>query len=860
MRGRKPRIYFGTPEDEQGKQSSLHARQPIGNRTPRIYWGHTEPVSPSPEDTQSELPELDADTIEPIQADQDDFDAFLRQQDAPPVRERQSEAQRQKATQEPDRYQPPTGYSRLGRDSQTGAYVDVAQAARLRGLYIIGLQGYGKSGLNENLIIQDIKQNIGVCVLDPHGELINNIIARLPDREKEEKVILLDLKRKDAYIGLNLFDCADPTDDDEITKTLDLVKHVFEKAFEITQATPLMYNLLYKIAYVLIANPGCTMVDMPLFLTNAAFRKKLVHNVTDYDIRTFWENWDNPKLKSPRDQEADSQTILNKLNDFSHAPLRYIVGQSSSTIDLQTIMDEGKILLVKLDRRRETATALIGSILVALTLTASDARLTKKQFNVYADEFQRFASEDFATLLEEARKAGIGMTMAHQNRSQLSAKDNELETDLKDRTRSTDNLVVFRINRKDADDLAGEFAEEPEGAKVDVLTPQKHRRVEVQVEVEEDILEIPDYPLTYLDNGRFIPTSKRTREAYAKIQYLLILAADSNFIDKLLVAVMEKEIAVGSDEFNQRLDEYIKVRIIPKPGSIYETYYGEENMPELQRLFWDYIHQIIYQPDKAEQIFEEFFAAVDALPIVPVKRVYKKPYPIITYKEVQLSSGEVWRMDTKLDYDETEYHVPQSEKGREDYFEERRKISNKQFLSLPYVVVLCEGLAEEPVRVRTGRKGLVKRIQPHITYLADESEKIQLPRRAEQDMVNEMARTITNLPPYTARAKITIKTGPDEYTIKTLEIKTLDPKKHPDKPLHGQALQERIDSIREQNRQGGYVRPRHEVEEEIRIRQEQYRKPPEEPPVTRRPQREPRHKQEVVPPEDEPPVTRRQRN
>src|SRR6266568_7746174 len=272
-------------------------------------------------------------------------------------------------------------FSKLGTDLLTGQIIELPKTSRPQGLYIIGIQGTGKSGLNENLIIQDIKQQIGVCVLDPHGELVNNIIARLPDEEKEEKVILLDLKRKDAYIGLNLFDCADPTDDDEITKTLDLVKHVFEKAFEITQATPLMYNLLYKIAYVLIANPGCTMVDMPLFLTNEAFRKKLVHNVTDYDIRTFWETWDNPKRKSPRDQEEDSQTILNKLNDFSHAPLRYIVGQSSSTIDLQKIMDGGKILLVKLDRRRETATALIGSILVAITLNASDARLTKKQFN-----------------------------------------------------------------------------------------------------------------------------------------------------------------------------------------------------------------------------------------------------------------------------------------------------------------------------------------------------------------------------------------------------------------------------------------------------------------------------------------------
>jgi hypothetical protein len=177
------------------------------------------------------------------------------------------------------------------------------------------------------------------------------------------------------------------------------------------------------------------------------------------------------------------------------------------------------------------------------------------------------------------------------------------------------------------------------------------------------------------------------------------------------------------------------------------------------------------------------------------------------------------------------------------------------------MTVLAEELAKVPIKVPTGQKRMVKRIQPHITYLPHESEKIQHPRRAEQDVVNEMARTLTNLPPYTARAKITIKTGPDAYTIKTLEIKTLDPKKHPDKPLHGQALQERIDSIREQNRQGGYVRPRHEVEEEIRTRQEQYHKPPEEPPISRRPQREPPHKEEVVPPpEDEPPVTRRKRN
>src|SRR6266567_4287158 len=726
----------------------------------------------------------DADTGEPTQVSQD----------APTARE-----------QEPERYQPPTGYSRLGRDMQTGAYVDVAQAARLRGLYIIGLQGYGKSGLNENLIIQDIKQNIGVCVLDPHGELIKNIIARLPDREKEEKVILLDLKRKDAYIGLNLFDCTDPTDDDEITKALDLVKHVFEKAFEITQATPLMYNLLYKIAYVLIANPGCTMVDMPLFLTNEAFRKKLVHNVTDYDVRTFWENWDNPKLKSPRDQEADSQTILNKLNDFSHAPLRYIVGQSSSTIDLQKIMDEGKILLVKLDRRRETATALIGSILVALTLTASDARLTKKQFNVYADEFQRFASEDFATLLEEARKAGIGITMAHQNRSQLSAKDKELETDLKDRTRSTDNLVVFRINRKDADDLAGEFAEEPEEAKLDVLTPQKHQRIEeqVEIEVEEDIMEITHDPVDFLVSSRgthrspkvrqitqeiliplvaaaegkgdvvvdsadrkFVRSPFVNREAMRKLYHgknvypprcsLLSLQEGKNLLNALLVDVMEDRIKLRSRELAGRI-ETIAIRLA--------GFIGWFNFPDFESGYGysDYERRIEYGLQHESSLFRAasaFIRGYAALGYLPRSNEMKAPE--------QEFHNQLLEMLRKRGY---------QGKGGE-YGSEMSVLARKAGASLATFVqnlhTLCKEIATEEgkIMVPTGQKRMVKRIHPHITYLTDESEKIQHPRRAEQDVVNEMARTLTNLPPYTARAKITIKTGPDEYTIKTLEIKT----------------------------------------------------------------------------------------
>src|SRR6266568_2119268 len=141
-------------------------------------------------------------------------------------------------------------YSVLGIDTQTGQRVELPKASRLQGLYIIGIQGYGKSGLIENLIIQDIKQNIGVCVLDPHGELIDHVLARL-DPKYEKNVILLDMTVEKYFFGLNLFACPNPTSDREIAKTLSQVLHVFEKAYGISPDTPLMYDLLYNTAYVL---------------------------------------------------------------------------------------------------------------------------------------------------------------------------------------------------------------------------------------------------------------------------------------------------------------------------------------------------------------------------------------------------------------------------------------------------------------------------------------------------------------------------------------------------------------------------------------------------------------------------------
>src|SRR5437588_1304684 len=156
----------------------------------------------------------------------------------------------------------------------------VSQALRRQGLYLIGIQGTGKSVLIENLIIQDIKQDIGVCLLDPHGDLTQAVLSRLPDRRVKD-LIYLDITDYHRPFGLNLLACSDITDPVKVQKTVDQVMHIFEKLFDVARTTPLILQYLRNCTHTLIANPGYTMADIPLLLRNRECRRKLVANVRD---------------------------------------------------------------------------------------------------------------------------------------------------------------------------------------------------------------------------------------------------------------------------------------------------------------------------------------------------------------------------------------------------------------------------------------------------------------------------------------------------------------------------------------------------------------------------------------------------
>ena len=195
-------------------------------------------------------------------------------------------------------------FSKLGTDLQSGQIVELPKASRLQGLYLIGIQGTGKSGLIENLIMQDIKQQIGVCVLDPHGELIEHVIARLePKHEKE--VILLDITNEDYPFGLNLFTCSHPQSPKAVQEVVDQVMHIFEK-LGVSYDTPLILEYLYNCTYTLIANPGYTMADIPLLLSDNRCRQKLTANVTDTDVLLFWRQFDQMKATEQHEETAST--------------------------------------------------------------------------------------------------------------------------------------------------------------------------------------------------------------------------------------------------------------------------------------------------------------------------------------------------------------------------------------------------------------------------------------------------------------------------------------------------------------------------------------------------------------------------
>ncbi|MHB1356264.1 MAG: type IV secretory system conjugative DNA transfer family protein [Anaerolineae bacterium] len=344
----------------------------------------------------------------------------------------------------------------LGQDIETGAPVALEDPGRRQGTYVVGVTGTGKTTMLANIVLADIEAGEGVCLLDPHGDLTEDVLERIPARRRDD-VILFDPADIEYPMGLNLFECRvdDPRQVDRVCSEL---VGTLRKLFWYSWG-PRMEDLLRHSILTLIAWPGATFLDLMWLLTDEEFREEVVAKIKDPILRHFWRK-QFPEKERERREWVDSS--LNKIGRFLANPvMRNIISQPKSSFDVRQIMDEGKVLLVNLSKGRlgEDNSALLGAVLVNKILVAALERAElppsqRRRFHLVVDEYQSFATETFPTLQSEARKYNIDAVVAHQYRNQLDDLN-------RGSTLNVGNLIMFRTTGMDGRELAAQFDNTP---------------------------------------------------------------------------------------------------------------------------------------------------------------------------------------------------------------------------------------------------------------------------------------------------------------------------------------------------------------------------------------------------------------
>ena len=339
---------------------------------------------------------------------------------------------------------------------------------RSRHVYIIGQTGAGKSGLLELFALSDIFHNQGYAIIDPHGDFAINNMKFIPGSRLND-VIYFNPADTAYPLGFNPLEVTNPNQKTNISSE---VIGVLKRMFGDSWGPRLEYILRYTIL-ALLDRPETTMLDITRMLTDKEFRKETLGYCRDTVVLQFW----NVEFASWNDKfvaEAIAP-VLNKVGAFTANPIiRNIIGQPKSTFNIRQIMDEGKILIVNLSKGLigEDNAAILGSFLVTKIQLAAMSRSDipdvrdRRPFYLYVDEFQNFATDSFATILSEARKYGLNLTVANQYISQMS------ETVRDAVFGNVGTIISFRVSADDAPILAKQF--EPNFESIDLL--QMHNR------------------------------------------------------------------------------------------------------------------------------------------------------------------------------------------------------------------------------------------------------------------------------------------------------------------------------------------------------------------------------------------------
>jgi len=335
----------------------------------------------------------------------------------------------------------------------------IKRVDRRQHMYVIGKTGTGKTQFLKNMALQDVENGHGLCIIDPHGEFVEEVLESIPAHRMND-VVYFNPVDMDYPVSFNIMEVQDPKYKHLIASGL---IGIFTKIWANVWSARMEY-ILANCILALLDTPGTTLLGIPRMLVDRDYRQKIINNLQDPVVKSFWineyEEWE------ARYRNEAIAPVQNKVGQFLNVSfVRNIVGQAKNTIDIDEIMNTGKILLVNVSKGRigEDNSAILGAMIITKIQLAAMERVRipeeeRKDFYLYVDEFQNFATDSFVNILSEARKYRLDLTIAHQYVGQLVT---DTSTAVRDAVfGNVGTMLCFRVGAADAEFLEQEFTPE----------------------------------------------------------------------------------------------------------------------------------------------------------------------------------------------------------------------------------------------------------------------------------------------------------------------------------------------------------------------------------------------------------------
>lgn len=355
----------------------------------------------------------------------------------------------------------------------------IRQHDRLSHIFMLGKTGTGKSTLISNMALQDAEAGRGFCVIDPHGDMVEQVHSNIPEHRKGDIIYLNvpEVPKLQSVIGYNPLRYVS---EDRRSLASSGLLEVFKKQWGESWGVR-MEHILRNCILTLLEISGSTLADISTLLIDKNFRNSIVPEISNPIVKQFWEK-EYARYSYPLRQAAIAP-ILNKVGAFLADPVtRQILTEPDNDISFRKIMDDGKILLVNLSKGRigEDASSLLGSLLVTTIGLAAYSRadmleIKRQPFHLYIDEFQSFSTLSVANMVSELRKFGVSITAASQTLTNI-------QPEIRDALLGNcGTLISFRLGARDTAIMAKEFA--PIFVETDLLSlPNHHINLKLMID------------------------------------------------------------------------------------------------------------------------------------------------------------------------------------------------------------------------------------------------------------------------------------------------------------------------------------------------------------------------------------------